>query len=192
MKYFSQVILFFIFSSSVFADCSQVELASSQLEWTAFKTPKKVGVKVKFDRYEIKSQPGKTINEILSKSSFNVDSTSVNSGNPERDKKIVKFFFTQNDKVIPIVGNVTKVSDKTVDVLFKINNIEKSISLTKVIKDNELILKGVIDTLDFKLSDSLAAINNACKALHEGKTWSDVEIQITAQFKPSTQCNTEK
>ena len=67
------------------------------LQWTAFKTPKKAAVNVKFDKYLITSANEKSILDAISSAQFTVDVSSVNSGNPERDKKIVKFFFTQKN-----------------------------------------------------------------------------------------------
>jgi hypothetical protein len=36
--------------------------------------------------------------------------------------------------------------------------------------------------LEFALNDQFNALHKACKTLHEGKTWTDVEISVTADF----------
>ena len=56
------------------------------------------------------------------------------------------------------------------------------IPLSYEYKNRKLSAKGVIDVFDFAMSDELAALNKACFALHEGKTWSDVAIGIDAEF----------
>jgi polyisoprenoid-binding protein YceI len=183
-KYF-YISLILLFSNSIWAkDCiPQFKIEQSMLQWTAFKTPKKAAVNVKFDKYLITSANEKSILDAISSAQFTVDVSSVNSGNPERDKKIVKFFFTQKNKQITLKGKVLSVKNNIAEVEFTIHKVSKVIPMNLEVINNNVKLTGKIDVLDFKLNDSLSAINNACKVLHEGKTWSDVELLLTAQFK---------
>jgi polyisoprenoid-binding protein YceI len=182
---FFYICLILIFSNSIWAkDCvPQFKIEQSMLQWTAFKTPKKAAVNVKFDKYLITSANEKSILDAISSAQFTVDVSSVNSGNPERDKKIVKFFFTQKNKQITLKGKVLSVKNNIAEVEFTIHKVSKVIPMNLEVINNNVKLTGKIDVLDFKLNDSLSAINNACKVLHEGKTWSDVELLLTAQFK---------
>lgn len=182
---FFYICLILIFSNSIWAkDCvPQFKIEQSMLQWTAFKTPKKAAVNVKFDKYLITSANEKSILDAISSAQFTVDVSSVNSGNPERDKKIVKFFFTQKNKQITLKGKVLSVKNNIAEVEFTIHKVSKVIPMNLEVINNNVKLTGKIDVLDFKLNDSLSAIHNACKVLHEGKTWSDVELLLTAQFK---------
>jgi polyisoprenoid-binding protein YceI len=182
---FFYICLVIIFSNSIWAkECiPQFKIDQSMLQWTAFKTPKKAAVNVKFDKYIITSENENTILDAVSSAQFTVDASSVNSGNPVRDKKIVKFFFTQKNKLISIKGKVLSIKNNIADVEFTIHKVSRVIPMNMEIIDNNVKLNGKIDVLDFELNESLSAIHNACKVLHEGKTWSDVELLLTAQFK---------
>ena len=183
---------FLVFSSLlVLANGAQAACVSkyvqegSTLAWTAFKTPKKVGVGAKFDKFTITSKPAATIQAAITGSTFTVDSSSVNSGNPARDKKIVDNFFTSAAKPIKIEGKVEKVEKDTATVSFTINGVTKSVPMKVAVVEKMATLSGSINVLDFSMSKELAALNEACKALHEGKTWADVDLKLDAKFDVS-------
>jgi hypothetical protein len=49
--------------------------------------------------------------------------------------------------------------------------------------NGKLRAAGVIDLIDFKAENALTSINTACYDLHQGKTWSDVNIGFTMDVK---------
>lgn len=172
-----------LLSLNTYAACQfELNKKDTALNWTAFKTPKKVGVKAKFDSFEIKSSDNSSIENAIKSANFTVDSRTVNSGNPARDQKIVTFFFTKSDKPIQIQGKVVALKKDVATVKLTFNGVEKDIEMKVAQKENAATLSGKIDVLDFSLDPQLKAINEACKALHEGKTWSDVEIELDAKF----------
>lgn len=59
-------------------------------------------------------------------------------------------------------------------------------------KESVLSGLGHIDVLDFSLSSALKSINEACYTMHEGKTWSHVEILLTQKLKSSKAANSLK
>lgn len=186
MKYLILSSLFVFSFQSQAANCvSKYKQEGSTLEWTAFKTPKKVGVGAKFDKFNIVTKSGATIDEVIKGATFTVDSKSVNSGNPARDKKIVDNFFTTAGKPVAILGKVDKVEKDSALVSFTINGVTKQVPMKLARLDKVATLTGSINVLDFSMSKELAALNEACKALHEGKTWSDVDLKLTAQFDVS-------
>ena len=155
---------------------------TSTLTWTAFKTPKKVGVNASFKTFEILTKEAADINAVIAQASFSVDTNSVDSGNPDRDAKIKKHFFKTDLKKVTVSGKVLSLKDGVAQVEFKINDKTKTVPMTVIIQNEEATIAGKIDVLDFALDSSLKAINEACKALHEGKTWSDVDLTVKAQF----------
>ena len=155
---------------------------TAQLTWTAFKTPKKIGVKAGFKKIEIKTQEAKDIHSVISSASFSVDIASLDSGNPERDAKIKKHFFKTDSSTVGITGKVLSLKDGVAQVEFTINKKTKTVPMNVLVANDEATITGKIDVLDFALNESLSAINEACKVLHEGKTWSDVELSIKAPF----------
>ena len=164
--------------SSIAADCSLK--GKPEVSWVAFKTMKKVGVGGKFDSLTTKGPTkGKNLMSVLKGQKISIDTNSVNTNNPGRDTKIEKFFFGVLPEVSgkrEITGQITKIDKKAITVDLFMNGKKQTVPLAYTLKSNTLEAKGHIDVLDFALSKALAGINKACYALHEGKTWSHVEI----------------
>jgi len=178
MKYF--FLFLFILSNYSLASNCEYSLGPTKIMWTAFKTPKKVGVKGEFIRHSLNTHKSSSTLILIKGASFNIDTTSVNTGNPGRDKTIAKYFFKSNSKPLKIFGNVIGINSNTTRVLFDIDGRKKEILLRNKIEESKLTLEGSIDVIEFGLSDNLNAIHKACEKLHEGKTWSDVNIAIEA------------
>lgn len=178
-------LLFVIPSLKAHGACQfSLKKETPKVTWVAFKTPKKVGVKAAFEKIEIttKSKLTKSINDLVIGSNFIIDASSVNSGNPERDKKLKNIFFAINDMPIKIEGKVLSLKDNMLELELKLHEKTKIIMMRTKIEDKTFYAEASIDVLEFALNDNLNLLNNACKDLHEGKTWSDVEIRIEAQF----------
>ncbi len=180
------ILSLFLFSfSSIAADC-MLE-GKPEVSWVAFKTMKKVGVGGKFDTLETKGpNKGKSLFSLLKDQRITIDAYSVNTNNPGRDMKIEKFFFGVLPEVSgkrEITGQITKVDKKIITIDLFMNGKKQTVPMTYTLKNNVLEAKGHIDVLDFALGKGLAGINKACYALHEGKTWSHVEIAFKQNVK---------
>lgn len=171
--------------SSFAADCTY-SVDQSTVKWTAFKTPKKVGVDGQFTKTTLKTTEAKDKIELIKNATFKIETASISTGNPGRDKTIRDNFFTKNKKPMSIQGHVTMVSPESTTAVIDIDGTKKEVIFKNTISDNKLLLEASIDVLDFKLNSQFSALHNACKALHEGKTWSDVNISIEATLK--SQC----
>lgn len=181
MKKIIQIsILAALYSSNSIA-CSLV--GEPTITWTAFKTPKKVGVPGTFTSVTRKGEnKADTLSSLLESQMVTIDSTEISTKNSARDKKIVKFFFGALAEK-KFTANFKKASKKSVTMELNFNKIKKDIPLEVGVKGNELTLSGHLDILDFELMDGLAAINKACYALHEGKTWSHVLLTVKQKVK---------
>ncbi len=157
----------------------------STLAWTAFKTPKKVGVTAKFSDFTINAKNSKSIEDLLSSANFEINSQSVESGDKSRDAKIQQFFFKKMLSGTKITGKVLKVVDNKADVELTMNGTTKTTSMTMKYDEpaSKVNLKGAIDVLDFGMKDSLASITKACFEKHEGVTWPNVDLELTANIK---------
>jgi hypothetical protein len=165
--------------TNVSANCVKFTNKDTKINWVAFKTPAKAGVKGSLTKFSIK--PGKemgTIAQVLTGSTFTVDSQSVFTKNPSRDKKIVKNFFPGTK----IAGKVTAIKKGMLMTEMVMNGKKVMVPLKYSMKGNTLSAKGTIDVFDFMMHSNLKALNKACKALHEGKTWNDVNIEITTEM----------
>jgi polyisoprenoid-binding protein YceI len=175
-----------LLSTTLFAaECLTVTNGDVEVKWTAYKTPAKAGVGGALTGFTIsKSDSAKTIREIMKSASITIKGDSVNTKNKARDKKIVKFFFQNAKNGGDIAAKVTKMTNKKMEMDLTFNGVTKTIPMSYNVENNVLTANGFMDVLDFSASKSLKAINKACYALHEGKTWSDVALQLVAKFKP--------
>jgi hypothetical protein len=173
-------LLFFILSNYSFASNCEYSIGTTKIMWTAFKTPKKVGVKGEFNRHSLNTNKSTSSLGLIKGARFNIDTTSVDTGNPGRDKTIAEYFFQSKSKPLQISGSVIETNLKTTRVLFDINGKKKEILLKNKIEESKIILNGSIDVIELGLNENLSAIHKACEKLHEGKTWSDVNIAIEA------------
>lgn len=164
----------------------ELDKESLKLEWTAFKTPLKVGVTGSFDKLGVdKNVKATSLPKMLTGIPFNIDTKTINTANPDRDKKIYNFFFKSMKGSDSISGKILTYKKKTLNVLINMNGKEMNIPLKVDSKDDSFIAEGHIDVLDFALASNLAEINKACLELHEGKTWSDVSLKLSGKYSKS-------
>ncbi|MCP1994740.1 YceI family protein [Flavobacterium sp. HSC-61S13] len=148
------------------------------LEWTAFKTPKKVGVKGTFDKIELTDvKEAATLIESLEGAKFTVETPTVNSKDPLRDDKLKAGFFAK------MAGNITgsfgAFKDGKVAVSITMNGVTKEKSFAYETTDSSVKINGSIDMIaDFTANAAFDSIHELCKDLHEGKTWTDVDIAV--------------
>lgn len=157
----------------------------SMVSWTAFKTPKKVGVGAKFTDFAITAKRAKSVVEMLDGATFEINSQSVDSGDKGRDVKIEQFFFKKMLKGTKITGKVLKSSEGKADVQITMNGSTLVVPMISKYDQNsgKLVLSGDIDVLKFGMESNLAAITKACYEKHEGVTWPDVNIELSANVK---------
>jgi polyisoprenoid-binding protein YceI len=162
-----------------------IDSSSTKLTWTAFKTPKKIGVDGSFDKVQLmfSKENYADLDELLKGSTFEIDALTVNTKNPDRDKKIKKFFF-EKMKNKDIKGKVISLepASKVAMVELSMNGVTNKVPFNYEENGELLQLKAAIDVLTWKLDKSLNAIHEACKTLHMGKTWSDVNLKIEAKL----------
>ncbi len=172
------ILSFFLFSSLSYGACFK----DASINWSAYKTPAKAAVGGTFKGVSFTSSKGEKASEILTGATFKIDASSVSTKDKGRDFKIAKFFFSTLEGGSEITGVVKKVTNKVLTVAITMNGKTLDIPLSYTYKNQKLSAKGVIDVFDFAMNDELSALNKACAALHEGKTWSDVAISIDATF----------
>lgn len=179
--------LILLVSFSVFADnhC-ELQKDSAKVSWTAYKTPLKAGVGGALDKVEITGKTkGDGVSQIVKGITLNIEANvkSVNTKNKARDIKIANFFFGTMEGGSKIVAKgKDMVKDKKIVIDLTMNGVTKEAQLKYSFKKGILVAEGVIDVLDWAMNDELKAINKACFAKHEGKTWSDVAIKLEAKF----------
>lgn len=178
MKLFSIVLLSTI-TFVIKAQCLSTNSSDYLVKWQAFKTYNKIGVAGEFKDIELKNiTPNLKFDTGLKALNFTINTFSVTTENEARDTNLREYFF--DFKKIDII--LEKVEKKFITIKVTINNKSKKIPLKYEVKDNTIFATGYFDMLDFGLSKQLSALNKQCFALHEGKTWSDVEIFLQTKL----------
>lgn len=169
-------------SSLVYSACLETSSDKMTVMFTAYKTPLKLGVKAKFSKMSLaKPAKGASWSEATLNNTLTIDGSGIDSGDKARDKKIASFFF-QNKK---LEATITRISTKKKQLTMKVlmnGKLVKKVLMTYHFKNNVLNAKGNLDVFDFGMNKQLAALNRACLAKHEGKTWSDVTVNLKAVF----------
>lgn len=174
--------------SAYAANCLyQVDPASAKLTWTGYKFTEKTGVSGTFDNIDLQQTEAKTPQDAFESVKFRVDTASVNSQNPERDKKLALYIFGALADPGSIAGSVSQVDLKkgTASAVLTLNGIKKSLDFSVNNDKMNYTFESKIDLGDFKMSKSLEALHIACEKLHIGKdgksvTWPEVGIKIVA------------
>ena len=185
-----------LLSSSAFAKggCELAQVGAMNVEWTAYKTDKKIGVGGTFEgvTYKPVAKSGENFRSILVGSSVSIDTKSVNTKHESRDATLGKFFFemmSQKNIEAKIVDIKADKSEKgaprkgTLSVEIEMNGVKKTVPMKYSFSDGLFAAEGVIDILDFKADKALASIAKECFDLHEGKTWSEVSIGFKTKIE---------
>jgi polyisoprenoid-binding protein YceI len=188
---FSLLIGSLLFSSYVLAApavCTyEYEAKGTTVGWTAYKTPKKVGVKVKFPDFKITASKAPTVSQMLAAATFSINPSKIDSGDKARDAKIYQFFFKSMMNNKKISGKVIRSTEQEVEMELELNGQKKNVVMTSKVDEaaGTVTLKGAIDVLDFMMKDNLASITKACYEKHEGVTWPNVDLELVAMMKKS-------
>ncbi len=149
------------------------------LDWTAFKTPEKVGVAGTFTDIKLSgiNKDADNIEKELQGATFVIVTSSVSTKDPIRDQTLATSFFSK------MTGNISgffgEFTNDTVVVHLTMNGktIEKQFAYSPI--QDGVRITGSIDIVsDFAAQTAFSSLHEACKTLHEGKTWSDVDIVV--------------
>ncbi len=173
------------------ANCSFSQPSGLDVTWKAFKTPLKKGVGGHFKTLDFKNttKSAKTLNDLLAGSSVNIDVASVDSKNHGRDVKLTNLFFKQmagpniTAKIISLKHDKDARKKGIVTISVLMNGVTRDVPMYYSFSNGTLSANGVIDLMDFNANKALMSINKACYTLHQGKTWSDVNIGFSMNIK---------
>jgi hypothetical protein len=162
--------------------------SASNLEWTAFKFNIKTPVKGTFNTVNIKGLNNSEDPKALIKSlSFSIPINTVETQNPERNGKIVTYFFGKI-ATDSITGNVVDLKDNgDAIVAITMNNIKKDVKGSYTLTDGKFSFIASIDVLNWQAGSGIEALNTICKDLHTGedgvsKLWSEVDLNFSTSL----------
>jgi len=162
---------------------------STTLKWTAYKFTKRAGVSGTFNHIAVNStKDADNAFNVLVGADFSIHTPSVNSGNAERDPKLVKFFFEQLADTEMIKGKIVSVNNGEAVVTITMN--EKSVDVVgKVtVEGNKVSLSTSVDMADFDGLDAIESLHEVCSAKHTDEDrksilWPDVDIVVSTVLK---------
>lgn len=155
-------------------------------QWTAFKTPARVGVNGTFDKIDVISynQDTETVEGKISNAAIKLQGTTVNTDDPGRDNTLRMFFFENlgNDGIITAeFGELKNGKAPVTLILGESESISKTFDYE--VDGSEIKIGGKIDLIeDFKAQKAYDALHEECNSLHEGVTGTDVEINVSVRF----------
>lgn len=160
------------------------------INWTAFKTTAKKGVSGKFDVFEVlvPNDGNEFMMQSLNSATITIPVNSVNSDNPERDKKIDSLFFgamEQTDIISVLVKSITEES-AIVEISMNGQSVDYDGQIT--VENETVKFHTTINLDDFEAQPAVESLNTACKDLHTGddgvsKLWSEVDIDVETTLK---------
>ncbi|MCB0395550.1 MAG: YceI family protein [Flavobacteriales bacterium] len=162
--------------------------ATTKAFWTAYKHTARVEVKGTFDSLTVMQDKSVEYpQEVLNGATFSIYTSSVNSSDADRDKKIVEKFFGTMAGGDVLTGTVNGVEggldSGRVNISLNMNGTSQDFGGTYTIKGEELSLRAHIEFDHWNAQDAVAALQAACSERHTGtdgvsKFWPEGEILV--------------
>ena len=163
-----------------------------KMQWTAFKTTEKLGVKGTFTKVSVKGATSAgSLGQLAKGLSMELDGASVESGNAGRNVTIKQFFFEKFAPSLGIKASVAKLEGDdtkgTIHISLSLNGVSKTLPFAYTVQSGVLEAKASMTMSDFALKTAFDSLHNACGTLHTGKdgvpkTWEDVDLVVSSKF----------
>lgn len=173
------------------------DVESTEVLWVAYKYTQKTGVKGVFDSLMVEGVgEGTDVAQVIQGAGFTIFTSSVNSGDPTRDPKIMEYFFGKMELGEQIYGSVKDVmgNESEGKVIFDVtmNGVSAPVEGSYTVVDNKLEVKAEISVVTWKGEEALNELNMVCEDLHKGADgesilWPDVTLYISANLNKA--CN---
>ncbi|MFP5471311.1 MAG: YceI family protein [Bacteroidia bacterium] len=165
------------------------DASTTSVNWTAYKLSSKDAVKGKFDSVVVENVTVSEIAEdVLVGANFIISTSSLNSGDAERDPKIINSFFNVMKETSVITGNILEAKNGDAKIRLTMNNVSLEIPAKYEVIENELKLKTTLNIPDWGAQNALDALNKVCSVRHTGpdgvnKLWPNVEVVVSTTLK---------
>ena len=164
--------------------------SSSKIKWTSFKTSDKVAVGGAFDTFTVNNTVSAD-NEtaVFENASFEIITSSINSGNPGRDSKLISYFFNTMISTDTISGKVLMLDKPdngkgTALIAITMNNMTFNQKAEFTLENDVLTLSATLILNRWDGNAAIETLNNECKDLHTGADgisllWDEVDVEIS-------------
>lgn len=185
------VVGFMCFGLSAWLNAKGIDTSNVKAGFNAFKTAKKAAVGGTFNNIVFKFKKGDNFLAQLEGATATMDAMAINLGDAAKDASLKENFFSlfkkdkKGNQPIKVTFRNIIAGENTGTILAGVtmNGRTQKIPMQYTIQNDTLTAKGVLDVLDFGLEDAFTKLAKACKDLHEGVSWTQVEIHFTAPLK---------
>jgi hypothetical protein len=185
MKY-ALILILLMITTPVLA----LRVTEPKMSFTGYKFLQKEAVSGTFKDITWNIAAGKTLKEILLKTRVEIDSYSIDAGNPARNSNIKNGLF-QNWGSQKIEITVKKYLDSlnVVQTELKVGKIKRKIFFQINQQNDELIMTASIDLVAMGFQKAFQELAKLCSAFHKdalgtSKTWSVVDLEVRAKIIP--------
>lgn len=156
-----------------------------KVTYTGYKTQKKVGVPGTFKTIKLTSSENANFADFAKSLNVEIDGGSVDTKMKIRDVKIAGIFTESQTPQITAKILDVKGDEKagTFSIEINMNKNAKTYDFPYSVENNQITAKGKIDILEFAMNKSFDSFAKKCKALHSGKTWSEVGVEFKLPIK---------
>ncbi len=191
MKKFFISLLCGLFSLNVI-NAASIDTTKASAGFGAFKLAKKEKVNGTFKNITFKFGKKKdSITSTLKNASATMNAMDVTLNDATRDASVKKFFFSKFKKdkkerqLIKVTFKEIIEGENLGTILANVsmNGKTQKIPMQYTISNGKFFAKGVLDVLDFGLAEAFKSLAEGCKSLHEGVSWTQVEIYFEAPIK---------
>ena len=168
-------------------------LQKIDLSWVAYKTSEKIPVEGVFSQVKVNfSSDLKYLNKLsfLEQLEFLIPVNGLDTKNPDRDAKILKYFFGNLRYTNEISGAIQKINleDQTLEILLIFNDLKQTVTMNYIEKEKEIIAETVLFLKDFEALKALSALNQVCYDLHKGADgksilWEEVAVKVVFLYE---------
>jgi len=152
-----------------------VDIQSTTVSWTSYKTMAKIGVSGTFkDLMLIPSNKHSDIKSALVGTAVQIDMADIDAKANIKTSNILKYFVPQLSSQ-RAHAKIVKVNEKTLDVAVTLNGVKQIIPMTYSLDGGVCQAKGTIDARDFLMEGALKNLNTHV-AGHKNKGWLDIDI----------------
>jgi polyisoprenoid-binding protein YceI len=162
---------------------------ATKFQWTAFKTTEMVGVSGTFNRVKVTSDTSDDPMGVLKSMSFKMETSSVETNNEDRNKKVAKHFFeTINTPVIS--GKVLSINEEIGECRIEVtmNDLSVEVPGDYSFINNVFTFESSVDVTSWNALSGITALNRVCKELHTGadgvsKLWTEIQLSFKTKLK---------
>ncbi len=121
--------------------------------------------------------------KVFANAKFDIPVGTVNTENPDRDKKIVDHFFGTFTDTKSITGSVSHIDGDSATFSIEMNGVANEVTGHFSVEGETVTLSTTIDLGNWQGEAAVKALNDVCNDLHKGedgvsKLWPNVDVKI--------------